>query len=44
MTQKPDMLLWLSDARGQYIPRDFATSFLDRARHVRGSPTKIGRS
>jgi hypothetical protein len=24
------MMLWLSDARGQYIPRDFATSFKDR--------------
>jgi len=36
MTQKPDMLLWLSDARGQYIPRDFATSFIDRDIHVTG--------
>lgn len=33
---KPDMILWLSDARGQYIPRDFATSFIDRAKHVSG--------
>jgi len=33
---KPDMLLWLSDARGIYIPRDFADSFADRAKHVSG--------
>jgi len=33
---KPDMLLWLSDARGIYIPRDFATSFADRAKNVSG--------
>jgi hypothetical protein len=30
------MMLWLSDARGVYIPRDFATSFADRAKHVSG--------
>jgi hypothetical protein len=35
MTQK-EPLLWLSDARGQYIPRDFAESFADRAKHVTG--------
>jgi len=35
-TTKPEPLLWLSDARGQYIPRDFAASFLDRAKHVTG--------
>jgi hypothetical protein len=35
-TTKPDPLLWLSDARGQYIPRDFANSFADRAKHVSG--------
>jgi hypothetical protein len=29
-------LLWLSDARGVYIPRDFANSFVDRAKHVTG--------
>ena len=33
---KPDTMLWLSDARGQYIPRDFANSFADRAKHVSG--------
>lgn len=33
---KPDMKLWLSDARGVYIPRDFAESFRDRAKHVSG--------
>ena len=33
---KPEMMLWLSDARGQYIPRDFANSFADRAKHVSG--------
>lgn len=36
MTDKPDMLLWLSDARGIYIPRDFAQSFADRSKHVSG--------
>lgn len=36
MSDKPEMKLWLSDARGQYIPRDFATSFVDRAKHVTG--------
>lgn len=33
---KPDMLLWLSDTRGVYIPRDFAQSFKDRAKNVSG--------
>jgi hypothetical protein len=33
---KPDMVLWLNDARGVYIPRDFATSFVDRTKHVSG--------
>ncbi len=28
---KPDQLLWLSDSRGVYIPRDFALSFTDRS-------------
>ena len=32
----PGMLLWLSDARGVYIPRDFAKSFSDRAKSVSG--------
>jgi hypothetical protein len=35
---KPDMQLWLSDARGVYIPRDFAKCFIDRDtrdRHVK---------
>ena len=36
MTNKPDMLLWLSDSRGVYIPRDFAQSFTDRAKYVSG--------
>jgi hypothetical protein len=39
MTQahaKPEPLLWLSDARGIYIPRDFARSFVDRDKHVTG--------
>jgi hypothetical protein len=37
-TQKPtpDIILWLTDARGIYIPRDFATSFTDRDRDVTG--------
>lgn len=29
MSNRPDMLLWLSDSRGIYIPRDFALS-IDR--------------
>lgn len=33
---KPEPLLWLNDARGIYIPRDFAKSFADRAKHVSG--------
>ena len=36
MPDRPDMMLWLSDARGVYIPRDFAQSFVDRAKHVKG--------
>ena len=36
LTNKPKMLLWLSDSRGQYIPRDFANSFADRAKNVSG--------
>jgi hypothetical protein len=36
LTFKPQMQLWLSDARGVYIPRDFANSFTDRATHVSG--------
>jgi sarcosine oxidase gamma subunit len=30
------MKLWLSDARGQYIPQAFAKSFDDRAKRVTG--------
>lgn len=37
---KPEPLLWLNDARGVYIPRDFANGFTDRdeiaAKHVSG--------
>ena len=33
---KPDKQFWLSDARGIYIPRDFAQSFADRTKHVQG--------
>jgi hypothetical protein len=36
MPNKPEMLLWLSDARGVNIPRDFATSFADRDKTVSG--------
>lgn len=32
----PEPELWLSDARGQYIPRDFAQSFKDRDAAVSG--------
>lgn len=34
------MMLWLSDARGIYIPRDFANSFTDRAKSVAGVSEK----
>jgi hypothetical protein len=36
---KPDMMLWFSDARGIFIPRDFANCFIDgftRDKHVTG--------
>ena len=33
---KPEPMLWLDDHRGQYIPRDFATSFANRDRAVEG--------
>lgn len=36
MAVKPDMILWLNDARGIYIPRDFAKSFDNRDEHVTG--------
>jgi hypothetical protein len=32
--KRPEPMLWLSDARGIYIPRDFANSFVDRSKHV----------
>jgi hypothetical protein len=35
-TNKPEPMLWLSDARGVYIPRDFANSFADRLISVQG--------
>jgi hypothetical protein len=34
--KKLEPLLWLSDARGRYIPHDFAQSFVDRNKHVSG--------
>jgi hypothetical protein len=37
---KPDTMLWLNDSRGQYIPRDFANSFKDRAKNVTGVSTE----
>jgi hypothetical protein len=36
MTTKPEPVCWLNSARGVYVPRDFATSFSDRAKHVQG--------
>ena len=36
MTGKPEPILWLNDARGIYIPRDFASSFVNRDRDVSG--------
>lgn len=36
MTSKPEMILWLSDARGVFIPRDFAQSFTNRSAVVEG--------
>lgn len=35
-SSKPEMLLWLDDHRGMYIPRDFANSFANRAAAVQG--------
>jgi hypothetical protein len=35
-TTRPEPLLWLSDSRGVYIPRDFAKSFNDRDKAVAG--------
>jgi hypothetical protein len=35
-TIRPEPLLWLSDSRGVYIPRDFAASFVDRDKSVAG--------
>ena len=32
MSEKPEPLLWLNDARGIYLPRDFAQSFGDDLR------------
>lgn len=36
MTERPEPMLWLSDARGIFIPRDFALSFAHRGRDVTG--------
>ena len=33
---KIEPMLWLNDTRGIYIPRDFAMSFVDRAKNVAG--------
>jgi len=35
-TNKPDTMLWLSEARGIYIPQHFANSFANRDQAVRG--------
>lgn len=40
LKQKAEPLIWLSDARGVYIPRDFAGSFSDRAKSVQGVDPK----
>ena len=40
MRNKPEPLLWLSDARGVFIPRDFANSFAARATAVSGVSNK----
>jgi hypothetical protein len=37
---KPEILLWLDDNRGIYIPRDFANSFVERDKHVQGVTLK----
>ena len=34
--KKGEQQLWLNDARGVYIPRDFAKSFVDRDKNVSG--------
>lgn len=36
LAKRPEPLLWLNDIRGQYIPRDFAGSFSDRAKALTG--------
>jgi len=36
MSEKPEKMFWLNDARGVYIPQNFATSFEDRATRVAG--------
>jgi hypothetical protein len=36
MTKRLEPMLWLSDSRGVYIPRDFANSFSNRAFNVQG--------
>ena len=40
MTKRPEMMLWLDDHRGIYIPRDFALSFADRAKAVANVDTE----
>lgn len=37
---RPEPMLWLSDARGQYIPLDFASCFADRSSSVSGVSDK----
>lgn len=36
MSAKPDVMLWLDDHRGIYIPRDFANCFKERDKVVSG--------
>ena len=36
MTRQAKQLLWLDEARGVYIPRDFALCFIDRDKAVTG--------
>ena len=38
---KPDMILLLNDARGVFIPRDFANSFNNRDERVSGVDTEM---
>lgn len=33
---KPEVIFWMGDSRGVYLPRDFATCFVNRDKNVEG--------